>query len=572
MAERYTRLFSLPETDLYETDAPLLLCTGALLKDTQTGRMIAQLKFRNIGTKPIVAVKVSLRAFDAFSTEVEGIPEFQYLDLSVTRDLEFGQKMPIVLPNAETRSFSCTCKSVIFADGSVWNAQTEDWKPLTKQQSLESRFGDLAAQYRRDMHHASAKYAVAEDRDLWLCACGAVNRAEDTVCHACKADREALKAAEDPERLKQHDEAYRRRLAEEAESARIEAERKAEEARIEAERKEEEERIVAKKRKKIAAIIAPIIVACIAFVIVLTKVIIPNQKYNAAVELYNAGKYEDAIEAFTALDGYKDSAEQITECKNAEAYVYAITAMEEGLYDNAITAFTMLDGYKDSAVQIEKCETAIKDEKYAAAIELYTAGKYEDAIAAFSALDGYKDSAAQIEKCEKLFKNENYAAAVELYNIGKYEEAIEVFSALNGYKDSAVQIEACEAAIKDEKYAEAMELYNAGQYEEAIAAFSALGGYKDSKDIVSSSKVWSVIGSMSSWYLDIPLYKVSSAVYETETMELKKGEEFKIRKNQDWTINYGSNGRDGYNWVVKKTGKYRIRFDENTGKMTLIPS
>ena len=55
----------------------------------------------------------------------------------------------------------------------------------------------------------------------------------------------------------------------------------------------------AKKRKRIVAITA------------LPTVIVPNQKYKAAVELYRAGKYEDAIAAFTALDGYRDSAAQI---------------------------------------------------------------------------------------------------------------------------------------------------------------------------------------------------------------------------------------------------------------------
>ncbi len=88
------------------------------------------------------------------------------------------------------------------------------------------------------------------------------------------------------------------------EADRLERERQAEVRRIAAEK-------AAKKRKRTFAIVTPILVACIAFVIVLTTVIIPNQKYNAAVELYNAGKYEEAIAAFTALDGYKDSAAQI---------------------------------------------------------------------------------------------------------------------------------------------------------------------------------------------------------------------------------------------------------------------
>ena len=196
----------------------------------------------------------------------------------------------------------------------------------------------------------------------------------------------------------------------------------------------------AKKRKKIAAIVIPIIVICIAFVIVLTTVIIPNQKYNAAVGLYTAGKYEDAIAAFTALDGYKDS-----------------------------------------AAQIEKCETAIKDEKYAAAVDLYTDGKYEDAIAAFTALKGYKDSAEQIEACKTAIKDRDYSAAVTLMEAGEYEKAITAFTAINGYKD-------CEEQIIECKYAIAMDLYNAGEYEVAIAAFETLNGYKDSQAMIAEIK------------------------------------------------------------------------------------
>lgn len=56
-------------------------------------------------------------------------------------------------------------------------------------------------------------------------------------------------------------------------------ERKAEERRIAAEK-------AAKKRKKAFAIGTPIVAACIAFVIVLTTVIIPTAKYNRAVEKY----------------------------------------------------------------------------------------------------------------------------------------------------------------------------------------------------------------------------------------------------------------------------------------------
>ena len=91
------------------------------------------------------------------------------------------------------------------------------------------------------------------------------------------------------------------------EADRLEAERKAEERRIAAEK-------AAKKRKKAFAIGTPIVAACIAFLIVLTTVIIPNSKYNAAVALMNNKKYDEAITAFEAMDGYKDSENQLENC------------------------------------------------------------------------------------------------------------------------------------------------------------------------------------------------------------------------------------------------------------------
>lgn len=70
-----------------------------------------------------------------------------------------------------------------------------------------------------------------------------------------------------------------------------------------------------KKKKRITLIsctaICSITAALIAFVIVLNNVIIPNKNYNKAMDLYNSGNYEEAIEAFEDLDGYKDSEDKI---------------------------------------------------------------------------------------------------------------------------------------------------------------------------------------------------------------------------------------------------------------------
>lgn len=88
---------------------------------------------------------------------------------------------------------------------------------------------------------------------------------------------------------------------------RQEAERlQAEEERIRAEQN-------AKKRKKAIGIGALAVCVCVAFIVLLTNVIIPNGKYNAALNLYNAGKYDEAMNAFTKLNGYKDSKNKANE-------------------------------------------------------------------------------------------------------------------------------------------------------------------------------------------------------------------------------------------------------------------
>ena len=52
MSERYSRLFSLSE-NLYAEGAPVLIAAGALLKDNETGKVLAQLKLRSISDKKI---------------------------------------------------------------------------------------------------------------------------------------------------------------------------------------------------------------------------------------------------------------------------------------------------------------------------------------------------------------------------------------------------------------------------------------------------------------------------------------------------------------------------------------
>lgn len=223
-----------------------------------------------------------------------------------------------------------------------------------------------------------------------------------------------------------------------AEAQRLERERKAEIVRMEAAH-------IAKRNKKIATIVSAIIALILAFIIVLNTVIIPNGKYNDAIALMNEGKYEEAIAAFEALDGYRDSDSRINECK-----------------------------------------TVILDSKYNDAVALMDAGKYEEAITAFEALDGHRDSDSKTKECETAILDSKYNDAVALMDTGKYEEAISAFETFSGYKDSTVKINECNAAIIESKYNDAIALMDAGNIVKAYEALVALEGYKDSTDKASS--------------------------------------------------------------------------------------
>ena len=231
------------------------------------------------------------------------------------------------------------------------------------------------------------------------------------------------------------------------------------------------------KRKRTIAILLSILLACAAVGILLTTVVIPNQKYHAAVELYTAGRYEDAIAAFTALEGYRDS-----------------------------------------AAQIGKCETAIRDREYEAAVELYTAGKYEDAIAAFTALEGYRDSAAQIGKCETGIKDREYAAAAALCDAGKYEEAYKAFCSMN-YKDSSEKASEC-LFLKQKS----------GLTDAAVGSTVKFGFYEQDNDLSNGKEEieWLVLDADGGRVLVLSKYALDCQPYNS-TQEFMTWEECSLR-------------------------------------------
>lgn len=389
MHEIYSKLFALPE-NLYSVGAPVVIAAGALQKDNQTGKVLAQLKIRNIQDKVIKALTVKLTPFDTVGKPLGGTVDYQYLDLAAARDADFGQKTPVMLKEAATRSFAVSVSEVIFSDNSIWTASNEVWEPLSPPVALETALSDneLAKQY-RVKYGADCKCVFKKEKDLWRCACGAINHASEKNCHSCQREAAAL-AALNVEELKADRD---RRLAAEQKKA-------AEEKAAAAEQ--------AKKTKKIAMIAAPIVVVAIVAAVLISNFVKAQQEeaarldaYNAAVALAEAGQYEEAIAAFTELGDYKDSAtlaaqaqEEAEEAARLEAYNAAVALAEAGQFDEAIAAFEELGDYKDST---ELISSAKLEKKYIEALTLLENRDFEAARATFEALGDYKDAKTYLD-------------------------------------------------------------------------------------------------------------------------------------------------------------------------------
>lgn len=335
MSERYSKLFALPE-NLYAAGSPVVIAAGALLKDNQTGKVIAQLKMRNISQKPIKAAKVSIHPLDTVDNPLGGKIEYQYLDLSAARDEDFGQKAPVALPDAATRSFTASVEEIVFADNSIWTATGEPWEVLDTPGSLRS-IGDaeLIKQYRLKYGN-NCKNLPLLHKDLWYCACGELNRQGEAECHRCQKSLALLEQIDMDALRKERD----TRVAAEKEQAEKEA---------------AEAKAHAKKMGQIAAIVVPILVVLIVAAVIISNSVKKSNAYEFALSLVESGQYEDAIEHFAALGDYKDSAEQmqlaeaaLLEAEQDNAYADAIALLEAGKHGEAYAALEALGDYKDS--------------------------------------------------------------------------------------------------------------------------------------------------------------------------------------------------------------------------------
>lgn len=134
------------------------------------------------------------------------------------------------------------------------------------------------------------------------------------------------------------------------------------------------------------------------------------QSYNYAVELMEAGKYDEAIAAFQSegLVQYKDSAELVKKAQNEKEYSKAIENLENERYTDSLSLFQGLGDFKDSKQQVE----IVKSKLYELGLSLLDQEKGAEAEKIFMRLNGYKDSAY---KCKEAHLKAHPFEAIQLY-------------------------------------------------------------------------------------------------------------------------------------------------------------
>lgn len=160
-----------------------------------------------------------------------------------------------------------------------------------------------------------------------------------------------------------------------------------------------------KQLKRVVAITVPIICVCIAFVIVLNMVIIPQQKYNKAMNLLESGDYDSAYSLLEEIN--KDDDIKVSK------YNRAMKLLESEDYDSA---YALLKEIDDS-------ET-IASSKRSRAMKLLDSGNYDYAYTLLR----------EINDIDTIFASK-YDRAIKCIDSGDYESAYILLEDIS-YKDS----------------------------------------------------------------------------------------------------------------------------------------
>ncbi|MCI1657026.1 MAG: RCC1 domain-containing protein [Lachnospiraceae bacterium] len=199
MGERYTIIARLKPNE-YIDGCPVILKNGALLLDTITNKILAQLKFQIVSEKRILLADISIQEQDVVG-KVLGIQKYEYLDISSNIGECFGEQVPVYLEHTNARSCSISVEKVVFDDHSEWvNTDNAFFQALPERKAF-SEDHEVIQQLQIDIN-SKARYHPHTTDDLWMCTCGTYNKNERKTCSHCHAAKDLVFSVS-PDKLKE---------------------------------------------------------------------------------------------------------------------------------------------------------------------------------------------------------------------------------------------------------------------------------------------------------------------------------------------------------------------------------
>ena len=189
----------------YAKGSPLLLMACALYMDAVTNQCVAQLKWRNLDSRPVKAILIELDGYDEFNQRLEPV-SFHYANLEAPQGKDFGSRVPVPIRDASMVRYEVLLKAVLFATGDVWQADQAVPFSVLPQGKEMVLTGELYEQYEWALFNlglsASGQFQPQTAMGLWQCGCGSW-QAEGTPCLNCKATMSLLQKYANPQLLEE---------------------------------------------------------------------------------------------------------------------------------------------------------------------------------------------------------------------------------------------------------------------------------------------------------------------------------------------------------------------------------
>ena len=293
-----------------------------------------------------------------------------------------------------------------------------------------------------------------------------------------------------------------------------------------------------------------------------------ESKYQSATSLLNSKHYEEALQKFETLIGYKDVDTLISKCRNAiekhnlSIYDRAINLINEYKYADAIYLLKQISNYKESDGLLKKCEIWRKQENvYRSAVLLAdndTINSLSGAVKQLKQIGEYRDSLTLAEKYNQRIIEIKRASAIKKSKTIRFIKiaspivaAVIAFTLLTSY-----------LFIPLTKYNQAEKAYKNGDYDTAISLYDDL--YRNHHDFKNAaSKINPTKYKKADSFVENGEFTEAQKIFE----ELGDFENSADRVNLTKASENFSNGNyiDGINLVVRTGGIVNVTFGTDGG-------